>query len=933
MSEPRTELALRWALPVGACLSVLLLALGGPILRFVGAGLTVFLLPAVLAPLRDRLPTIPDRVRPHLPAALLAGLWLVLLGELLLGHPPASRDHAIHYFQTHLLVDELIPRGHLNGWSHHYNNGYPLGESYPWFGYAWMGGLHLLSGRLISLRASYAIGIGLMWALSTWGVWRLALRVLEHGEQPNMPARWAAAAAAALWLIDPGASRQGGWNYLMFHGVWPQQLSTGLWVCSLSLTWDALRAPKVRTIALVGLCLGGSILAHPFGMLTAAVSAIVWPIAWLLVAPPSEQSDTHPRWWVAYLAAYALGTAIAMSFVRGFLGAADTMDRSPVFGRPLGDLSAELVAGELFRDHRTLAGALMLLGLVTVIRARRERPRRVQPGAVGLAWAVVAMLVVLLVAGSEEALSVFRLDLLVSGFKNLQFPRYAIAQKPLAAVLTGVGVFALVRLAQRHKEESTTGATAPRLGAPRLAACMLLAPLALGVLSDGSRLVRAPVGRLHTLESSHHLQSDRELAALLEQHVEAEESVLFLRDKLGGGTFPLMALADVKIPVLMDSHVAAINYGIQLRSVSPGTLRGLGVDFVLYYDPSDLALRQHQGDLARELEPLGTAGPYRLARLPEPRDDAPFRGASPVHWDAERIELEVDRDAGRLEIPLAPYPRWKAELDDGTPLEMGATAVLPGVRGTKISHPDDIRFSPGQRVVLTYQRLGGPTRWLSIVAFALALVGVAVGWTVPPAKREPLSTTLVLGVIVASLVVVSLAAWRRQLAQLGVTWHEIYDEQDGATYVDGAPDLRLVRDLATRGDIFVETDVETQCDGMLGKDARAECVGANERPHLSVVYREPYVYRCLSVTLPPHTSMTIHLDVEGDEVAAGFVDFSTRRTGRELTVEFPTRPGPDRFRRSKQRSFQLAPDNASFELRNVSERVQHACIAASAATQ
>mgnify|MGYP003886285597 CR=1 FL=1 len=62
------------------------------------------------------------------------------------------------------------------------------------------------------------------------------------------------------------------------------------------------------------------------------------------------------------------------------------------------------------------------------------------------------MLVVLLVAASEEALSVFRLDLLVSGFKNLQFPRYAIAQKPLACAVAGVGGYALLRLAARHFE-------------------------------------------------------------------------------------------------------------------------------------------------------------------------------------------------------------------------------------------------------------------------------------------------------------------------------------------------------------------------------------------------------------------------------------------------------------------------------------------------
>ncbi|MFO7567980.1 MAG: hypothetical protein R6X02_35390, partial [Enhygromyxa sp.] len=211
------------------------LILGGPLGRWIAFGLVLALAPRMLGPI-FRLPAIADRrerIGRWLPLLVVVGLGLTLLGDLALGRPPVSRDHGIHYFQTKVLVDELIPRGELIGWSERLNTGYPFGDSYPVLGYLLTGAANLLSFGLISLRTSYAWGLLGVWVLALGAVWWLAATIAAElrgeaiessGSKPPglLDPRWAGAFAAIAWLIDPGASREGGWNYLMFHGVWPQ---------------------------------------------------------------------------------------------------------------------------------------------------------------------------------------------------------------------------------------------------------------------------------------------------------------------------------------------------------------------------------------------------------------------------------------------------------------------------------------------------------------------------------------------------------------------------------------------------------------------------------------------------------------------------------------------------------------------------------------
>ncbi len=393
--------------------------------------------------------------RSRLPFAVLVVLTVVLLSPLLVGDPPASRDHAIHYFQMHLLVDEMLPSGRLWGWSPALNHGYPFGESYPVLGYLWMSAAHLLSFGAISLRTSYAWGLAALWMLSAAVAWWLAAlmtRELMGGSAgsegpsgdagasadedppsaaapadgvggPAEAAAWAGLAAAVLWLLDTGESRQGGWIYLMFHGVWPQLMAATLWAASLGLTWRAFADPRPRRLALAVLALGGALWSHPFGLLTTTASMGIWAVMVLI-----DRGD-WPGPWRTWAIIHGAGIVLGGGWLATFFGSAEAMARSPVQWTSLAEMGARLLQGQLLPGVFVWAAPLGLLGAIVVLR---------RGGSLG--WAVLGLAVAQLLLASEEAITVLRLDLMLSGFKNLQFPRYTISFKPLWFAMGGVAV-------------------------------------------------------------------------------------------------------------------------------------------------------------------------------------------------------------------------------------------------------------------------------------------------------------------------------------------------------------------------------------------------------------------------------------------------------------------------------------------------------------
>lgn len=848
---------------VGAAMAAAFFSDG--LLRWIALGAAVALAP-------DGWRVLPARLRQEVarwaPLGLVGVVAAVLLWELVLGRPPASRDHTIHYFQTSVLVEQMIPTGRLSGWTDRLNNGYPFGESYPTLGYLWVGAVHLLSFGTIGLRTSYAWGLLGVWMLAIASVWWLARTIAEEIGASGRHLAWASSIGALLWLLDPGGSRQGGWNYVMFHGVWPQMFSAALWTLSLVLTWRALRHPSPRRLAIGGGVLGASILAHPFGLLTAATSAAGWLAVLLLVPEGRSLASGRFRLW---LAVHALAAGLAFGWVAVFFGSAESMSRSPVPWASLGELATDLVRGTLFDAQSMWAGALALIGIAIALWRGKL-----------VSWLVLGLVVALIVLGSHAAITVLRLDLLASGFKNLQFPRYTIAIKPLLFALGGPGFVVLLR---GFEQSLTDRASAGRPRALRFAAALVLAPLLAGIVEDAGRLVERPVGALDTLADGEEEEHEAELRAALRTEAETLGEtplrVAFLRTHMGGGMYPILAVTDASDALVLDGHIATVNFEHRFGPRTPRALAALGVTHVVFDRDLD-----DEKKLAAALREVGTYGPYTLSRLdPGEVERRPAMAArssaelTVVEEQPERLVLDVADASERTAIILlrAPHVRWRASFD-GAELDIDRSRLHRGLTVMKVVVP-----GPG-RLVLTYHRSRFETvaAWTSAMLLLVMLSCLLLPRPFELADRLHASAAQRLSALLLGLSAALILVWlvRHQQTGLEETWHEAIGQT--APPRESGPSPELVRDLVIDASIEIERSPEQVCVGLLGKNVMSECSEAAHRASMGMLYRRPYLYRCLELTVPPKGTADVRLGPPGTSVIGMIERVDGRGRGRHL---------------------------------------------------
>lgn len=875
-----------------------------------------------------------------MPHALVAIFCIGLLWELLAGRPPASRDHALHLFEIHLLVDEFLPSGRVSGWTGSFNNGLPFGEAYPWFSDLWCAVPHLVTFGAISQRASYAFGLLAVWLLAVLGVWLLAAEIAreindegvshEHGRDETDTRRpsdsraiaaWAGCLAALIWLLDPGGSRQGGWNYLMFHGVWPQLLSATLWVLSIPLCWRAFRRPSPRRVALSALVLGGSVLAHPFGILTLVCSAAIW----LAVLAFTPRAHTLPPgrylWW---LWTHSVATAIGFGWLASFLAGSEALGRSPVPWDPIAKLTTELVAGTLFAGHGAWAGPLTMLGLVFAVR---------RGGSV--AWLTIGLGLGMLVLASQEALTVLRLDLIASSFKNLQFPRYSIAIKPLLYALAGVGgAVGVTRLRARLGP-----ARAHSMG-QRFVAGLVLAPFALALTCNADRLIARPTGGIESLRSAGEADHEAALRQALEEEKaalgETPLAVAFFRKGMGGGMYPVMSISAAGGRLVLDGHVATVNFEHGFIRRSRAGLLGMAVTHVIHDKPLD---NGNDPAIAEILETVGQYGPYRLARVVRPADEPP---PVPVTWNTD-ASVEVLDDGPlrwvlgvrgveeplKLRLSVPPHPKWTA-TQNGEVLEVSSFArwgrAMTGMQ-VEVVRDGDITLSYADTPV---ERRA---RWLALLAVLLSVLALAWGTPLSVKPWRP-SATAARSIKVAALVAVAitvLGIQRRQSKQLATTWLAFAERAAVLEEGEGS----LVSDAVVDGNVEIHRTPERACIGILGKNALDGCTESQHAPMASFMYRAPYVYRCIRFTVPPNGTAVASLPLPeaGATVIATLQRVDRKGKGRHLKI----RTGAKWRTLGNARKDVIMPAKPgsatpTIEFRNDSGRLEPVCLAVGVVT-
>jgi hypothetical protein len=882
------------------------------LVRWLALAVVLTVAPVVLAEVRPRL----GRVRPLLPHLVLVVVAGLFLWELVLGRPPATRDHGIHYFQAHILVEDMFPR--WSGWNDRINHGYPYGEGYPTLGYLWVSALHLVSGGIVGLRTSYAWGLLGVWALVLWGVWQVAALVYDDvatrfvGETEDGSRAWAGCLGALAWLLDPGDSRQGGWEYLMFHGVWPQALSAALWVASLVLIRRALVRPSPQAIAIAALAIAGGLLAHPFGLLTTAGSLV----GWIIVLGVAEDARTLPIGRMRVLViVHVLGVALAGAGIATFLTAAAEMGRSPASWGVLGELAGRFVLGELFVGPWAWTGVLAVVGVGLALASARS-----------FAWLVAGLVAGMLLLASHESITVLQLDLVTSAFKNLQFSRWAIAIKPLAFALVGPAAVVAVRaLARLHAKDSASSPW-PR----RAFVAALLAPVAATLLPRADVLAPRPIGAIDTLENSGYDDAERSLreALIAEREHTGTLRVAFLRNRMGGATYPLFAIADAGGAVVLDGHVPTVNFVHVVEQRTPAVLQRLGVTHVIHDRPID-----DEKDLVAALEPLATHGPYTLARfLPEP---VPFAvlsdeegGVDVVERTSTRVVLDVaPSQPTELTLAWAPSARW-AWTVDGEERESVYASVRGGVEllAVAVDRP--------ARVVLEYVRHPREqiAMWISWLAAALVASGLVFTRTLTFAPRlhSPRASRVWRVVVIVGALVVLVLVARRQRAQLAQTWDEY-----AATIVtdpERDPMPPFLGDLTAERDLEITRTPERYCNGLLGKDPLAGCQESDGGPFVSMVYIDPYLYRCTHFTVAPGGEAEAVLGDPSDELMVVLVRRGDHR-GRQLRYELESSARPQGSRTLVTRAeLRVRPradgERARVRLVNNGNEAERICIAA-----
>jgi hypothetical protein len=623
------------------------------------------------------------------------------------------------------------------------------------------------------------------------------------------------------------------------------------------------------------------------------------------------------------------------------------MARSPVPWRPLGDLATDLLVGELFRDFRAWVGPLTIIGAFVLIRRGHT-----------MAWLVIGLVCATLVLGSEASVTVLRLDLLASSFKNLQFPRYSIALKPLLYALAGIGGAVLLatlrelppaRLAQSPNPPGELPPTREHPAVARLIACICLAPLVAGVVDDRSRLFPHPVGGTQVLEGTPHAAVDEALLERLRAEAERlaaepeprELTVAFLRGGMGGGTYPLFAITDANGKLVMDGHIPAVNYKYQVKRRSPAALRLMGVTHVIYDHPLDRSTDDRQ--LATVLEIVDQFGVWTLARL-DPGDPpqafsigGKLDPANVRVTRTSRTELQVELLAGgpgRVDLPIGPYRKWSAVRDDGSAVSLEVASVARGVPGLQIPFR-----GPGV-VSLEYTT---PTReraamWVSLVGILLLLACLGSNRELQLAVRlqsqRAGQLSWALGLV--TLVVIVIGSYVREERQLEVTWERLFDENRKSAHLAKGPELRFRADLVDSGAYTVTRSTTDGCDGTLGKDAMAGCTQADTRPRKSMVYRAPYLYRCLHVQVPANGTLDIELDDlhDTDVISGFFVRDQQHFDGLSVALpgqQTPVVPKQQQRRHHFHVTAEARGDASTIHLRNDAIRAQGLCFVLAAA--
>lgn len=672
----------------------------------------------------------------------LVGLWVLWPSPF--GGPIRSADHVVHLARAQLWADQLA-QGQLRGWTWAWFFGAPIGELYPPLSDLLVLGLRVLTLGLVSWPTAYAFAFAFAFCLQGWVLVVLARR-LSLGALVGV-------VAASCALLDPGFTREGGFMYTVYFGVWPQALSTSLCWLALAFLVESPAQARVPVVAprpgLAALAWGLAILAHPIALPVGALTLV----AWVVFSPTREGFGEV---FVRTSVAWGFALLLAAWWLLPMLEHRAWMASYGWLFAPLQKMLEWLGDGRWAQRMPPAVGYAAIAG-VSLALVRGPRPlRALAVSSVGL-WLLA----------SSDVFWQLRLDRLSEGFTHIQYQRFLIAAKPGLYLLGAwVAVSPWVEhgpaLLARLRRSSTPAVA----GQPRFAYLSLALGLAMVVwmLRDTSRAAREHgVGEVQMHRGYGDVEIDDEdfAAALAWIEDRREQSDTFwrfsVRDSRNVHWF-MDASAYTQAPLYKSGFTPGDNFVHKPESGSRDMLDVLRVRYLIRRVAHERALPKEVarfGDLhiieralptRSETATAGT-GPLRV-RLQGP-GTVTARDQSPLHLRFDAVDTSPE---SRLVFDVAGHPGWRIE-HEGAPVSWHEVPAW--------SRPDD----PAQRATVEARRRGalrggraqGDTgREPILIAVAPATDGSYTIRFDPPATRGRVGAALTLLACVWLL-----WAWRR----------------------------------------------------------------------------------------------------------------------------------------------------------------------------
>ena len=576
-----------------------------------------------------------------LPPLLLFIVAAGLLWPCMLGIMPQSQDHPVHLTRAWHFLTQMLSHGQLSGWSDLWFAGWPAGEDYPPGGDWLISGVYLATFGLLGWESAYAVAFLLMFA-------GCALAIYHFGR--SYFGRSAGFIAGLLFLLDRGRYREGGWNYTVWWGVWPQILSTAFTFLALSLLDRVLRCGRRRDYALCSLAIGLALVCHPVAVVYFGLALPLYVVARALAS-----TEAAGRIVARSLATVALGAALAAFWILPFSAKGVWMAKYGELWKSLPQMAEGLWRGTLFENLTPWIIFAGLLGGALAVWRRHF-----------CGIFLVLYSAVLLFVASSTAFQ--QLDLLnvSAAFGQIQFQRLAIPAKVCLFLLAGWALrstFAGRPPADRPLQ--------PKRQALVLICLLTLAPLVLPLLNTWAQYYGGELGRPKTRLDVPHWADYR---AFLDwsKGLKAIEKGFFRIAYVRPYNDHFFAAAPVYngIPAYKVGFTPCTNFIHKPDKADPELYRRLSVKYVVALGPT------HGAKLSLQKR-FGPIHVYRFGDYSAARHTLIGPGTAQVkRYDRQRAVFEISGAGAQSTLVLhrAIYPNWRA-YHNGRPIRAEATSL------------------------------------------------------------------------------------------------------------------------------------------------------------------------------------------------------------------------------------------------------------------